>query len=175
MCRFKTSPCAGSKRFRVYQQHADMFYTCGHVAGTHKSVWNRHTETFRTRREGGRGGFSSLSLVPSLFLSTFFFLSSVVLFIRSLSLLSFLLSSLFSVLSATMTMITRPVGSLCVHTALTCQSVRVHGPWPIPCWPNMFAACKKQLSRYDCASLVPLGMMWACICGGNGCCVWWCL
>ena len=27
-----------------------------------------------------------------------------------------------------MTMITRPVGSLCVHRALTCQSVRVHGP-----------------------------------------------
>ena len=27
----------------------------------------------------------------------------------------------------------------------------------------------------SCASLVPLGMKWACICAGNGCCVWWCL
>ena len=94
---------------------------------------------------------------------------SGVLFIRSLSLsrLSRLLSSV------TMTLITRPVGSLCVHAALTCQSVRMHGPWPIPCWPNMFASCKKQLSWYNCASLVPLGMKWACICAGNGCCVWW--
>ena len=65
--------------------------------------------------------------------------------------------------------------SLSVNTALTCQSVRVHGPWSIPCWPTMFAACKKQLSWYNCASLVPLGMKWACICAGNGCCVWWCL
>ena len=22
---------------------------------------------------------------------------------------------------------------------------------------------------------MPLGMKWACICAGNGCCVWWCL
>ena len=97
--------------------------------------------------------FSSFSLVPSLFL------------------LSFLLY-LFSSLSVTMTMITRPVGSLCVHKALTCQSVRVHGPWPIPCWPNMFASCKKQLSRYSCARLLPFGKKWACVCAGNGCWVW---
>ena len=108
---------------------------------------------------GGEGGVSSL-------LSSFFFLSSVVLFIRSLSLLS---------LSATMTLITRPVGSLCVHTALTCLSVRVPVLWLIPCLANMFVSCKKQLSWYDSASLVPHGMKWACICAGNGCCVWWCL
>ena len=54
----------------------------------------------------------SLSLVPSLFLSSCFSLSSVVLFLRSLS----LLLSLFSSLSVTMTMITRPSRlSLCTH------------------------------------------------------------
>ena len=71
-------------------------------------------------------------------------------------------------LSVTMTMITRPVGSLCVLTALTCESVGVCVLWPIPCRPNMFASCKKKLSSYTCASLVPLGMEWACICAGNG-------
>ena len=80
-------------------------------------------------------------------------------FSRSLSLLSSFVLFLFS------------IGSLCVHTALTCQSVRVRGPWPIPCWSNMFASCTKQLSWFNCASLVPLGMKWACICARNGCCV----
>ena len=40
------------------------------------------------------------------------------------------------------------------------------GPWPTPCRANMFASCKKHLSRYSCASLVPRGMRWACICAG---------
>ena len=75
--------------------------------------------------------------------------------------------SLLCSLSVTMTMITRPVGSLCVLTALTCESVGVRVLWPIPCRPNMFASCKKQLSWYNCASLVPLGMEWACICAGK--------
>ena len=39
----------------------------------------------------------------------------------------------------------------------------MHGPWPIPCRANMFTSCKKQVSWYFCASLVPLGMKWACI------------
>ena len=70
--------------------------TSARFANTHGSVLNRHMETFRTytrgggRGEGVGGGFSSLSLVPSLFLSSFFFLSSVVFFIRSLSLLCLL-------------------------------------------------------------------------------------
>ena len=62
---------------------------------------------------GWGGGFSSLSF--------------------SLSLLSSH-SCRLSPLSATMTMITRPVGlSLCAHTALTCQRVRVPVLWLIPC------------------------------------------
>ena len=85
---------------------------------THGDVLNLHTG----RREGG---FSYLSLVPSLFLSSppfslpsFFLLS----FSRSLPLLSSLLSSLYSFL-ATMTMITRSVGSLCTQSSdlLECQ------------------------------------------------------
>ena len=80
---------------------------------------------------------SLISLVPSLFLSSpssfslpsFFFLS----FSRSLSLLSSLLSSLFFLNNN--------------DKALTCLnvSVSVRGLRSIPCWPNMFAACKKQL------------------------------
>ena len=68
-----------------------------------------------------------------------------------------------------MTMTARPVGSLCVHTALTCQRVRVRGLRSNPCLANVFASCKKQLSWQNCASFVPLGMKWACICAGNGC------
>ena len=67
-----------------------------------------------------------------------------------------------------MTLITRPVGSLCVHTALTCESVGVRVLWRIPCRANMFASCKKQLSWFYDASLAPLGMKWAGICAGNG-------
>ena len=45
----------------------------------------------------------------------------------------------------------------------------------MPCLANMFASCKKQLSFENCASLVPLGMKWACICAGNERCVWLCV
>ena len=31
-CAFKTSPCAPSKRLRVYRHHVHMYKTCGHVA-----------------------------------------------------------------------------------------------------------------------------------------------
>ena len=129
VCRFQTSPCVGSKRFRVYRQDARMLntqYTRKRLEPAHGDVWNLHT----VRREGG---FSSL-------------------FLFSLPSLVFSLSSL----SATMTMITRPVGSLCVHTALTCLSVRVPVLWLIFCLANMFLSCKKQLSWHNCASFVPL-------------------
>ena len=149
VCGFKTPRCGPAK-------------TCACVQ--HAQVLHVHTEAFFT------GGLSPSLSSPSIFLSSLL----VSLFLRSLhsyfSRYLSLLSSLLSSLSATMTMITRPVGSLSlsVHTALTCHSVRVRGPWPIPCWPNMFASCKKQLSWHDYANLVPLGMKWACICAGNG-------
>ena len=79
---------------------------------------------------------------------------------RSLSLPSSLLSALFSSLSVTMTIITRPVDSLC--TGGSDLPVGVRGLRPIPCLANMFASCKKQLSWYHCASLVPLRVKWAC-------------
>ena len=146
VCRSKkTSPCVGS--------HGDVFNL---HAGRREGRWGE---------EGGGGSLLSLSLFPSHFLSLPSF---------SLSSLFPLLSSLFS-LSSTMTMITRPVGSLCVHTALTCLSARVPVLWLIPCLANMFVSCTKQLSWFYCESLVPLGVKWACICAGNGCCVWWCL
>ena len=60
-------------------------------------------------------------------------------------------------------MIARPIGSLCTHGPIMLRA-RVRGPWPIHCPVNMFASCKKLLSHDSCASLVPLGMKWACIC-----------
>ena len=45
VCAFNTSPCVRSKCPRVYRQHVHMFYTCGHVAGTHGDILNAHTET----------------------------------------------------------------------------------------------------------------------------------
>ena len=107
VCRFKTSPCVGSKRFRVCRQNARMCSTCARFAGTHGSVLNRHTE----RREGRGGVLFSLSrpLSLSLFRRSLPSFSFFVLFLSSLS--------LFSSHSVTMTMITRPVGSLCTHSS----------------------------------------------------------
>ena len=44
VCRFKTSPCVGSKSFRVYRQNARMWNTCARFAGSHGSVLNLHKE-----------------------------------------------------------------------------------------------------------------------------------
>ena len=141
VCRFKTSPCVRSKRHRVCRQHAHMLFQ-------HVDVVPVHTVT----EEGGGSLLSEtcLDLHPSLPLSISFSrpcslclssillslslslpsvvslpsFSSFVLFLFSLpSSFSSLSSPFFSSLSVTMTMITRPVGSLCVHTALTCESV----------------------------------------------------
>ena len=91
----------------------------------------------------------------------------VVLFPFSVSLLSS-----HSSFSATMTMITRSVGSLCTQSSdlpeCQCAWASVHSLFGdyVTC-----SSCKKQLSWHNCASLVPLGMRWACICAGNECCV----
>ena len=45
VCAFNPSPCVRSKRSRVYRQHAHMYKTCGHVAGTHGDNLNAHTVT----------------------------------------------------------------------------------------------------------------------------------
>ena len=44
VCRFKTSPCVNSKRFRVYRQNARLLNTCARLAATHEGVLNQHTE-----------------------------------------------------------------------------------------------------------------------------------
>ena len=144
VCRFKTSPCVGSKRIRVCRQNARMLNTCARFAGTHGGVLNLHTE-----------GFSLSS--PSLFLSFLSFsLSLPSYFSRSLSLLSSLLSSL----SATMTMITRPVGSLCVHTALTCECVGVRVLWLIPCLAELVRIKKKLCKPGATWNEVALHLCW---------------
>ena len=142
VCRFKTPPCVTAKRTHVEHMRAFCTYTRRPFEPTHGDVLNLHT------------GCLSLSLLssPSLFLSSFL----LSLFLRSLP-FSFSFSALFSLVfplsnDANDHSSSRP--SLSVNTALTCLSVRVRGPWPIPCWPNMFASCKKQLSWHDCANLV---------------------
>ena len=102
-------------------------------------------------------------------------LSLSLLSLFSLSLSLSLLSALFSPLPVTMTMITRSVGSLCTQSSdlPECQCA----------WASVLSlfgehvhiTCKNHLSRYSCASLVPLGMEWACICAGKECCVWLCV
>ena len=89
VCAFNTSPCVRSKRPRVYRQHAHMFFSCGHVAGTHGDVLNAHTEAFLNAHTEGlslSSLFPPFSLSLSLSLSSPFslFLSS------SLSLFSFI-------------------------------------------------------------------------------------
>ena len=173
VCRFKTSPCAGSRRLRVYRQNARMCSTCARFAGTHAGLFETtHGDVLNLHTEG-----ISLSLPsPSLFLSSFL----LSLFLRSLpsyfspshSLLSSF--SLFS-LSNDDNDHSSSWHSLCNTKALTCLSVSVRGLRSIPCLANMFASCRKQLSWYNCRSLVPLGMKWACICAGNKCCVWLCV
>ena len=115
VCRFQTPPCVRSKRFRVYQQNARMLNTCARFASTHGGVLNVHTER---REEGGEGVLFSLFL-SSLFSLSFPSLSFSPLYLFSLPSLVFSPSLL-----ATMTMITRPIGSLCVHTALLCPECR---------------------------------------------------
>ena len=157
VCRFKTPPCVRSRRLRVYPGNA-------RACSTHARVFRVHTEACLNLHTEGFSAFSSLvfSVLLALSLSLLSLFPSLSLFRRSLSLsLLSSLSSLLSSLSATMTMITRPVGSLCVHTALTYLSVRVRGLRSIPCLAIMFASCKKQLSWHNCANLVPLGMKWA--------------
>ena len=105
VCRFKTPPCVRSKRLRVYWHNARMLNTSARFASTHGSVLNLHMG-------GGRGG-GLLSLSRPFSLSLLSFLLS--LFRRSLPLFSFSFSS-FS-LSVTMTVITRPVGSLCTRNS----------------------------------------------------------
>ena len=120
---FKTPPCVPGKRPHVLDMRAFSRYTRRRLERTHGGVLNLHTE-----------GFSAFSVFLALSLSLLLFSLSALFSLVSLSLLSSLSSpSLLSSLSATMTMITRPVGSLCVHTALTCECVGVRVLWLIPC------------------------------------------
>ena len=47
VCRFKTSPCVGSKRFRVYWQNARMLNTCGRLLVHTEAFWTYTRFFFR--------------------------------------------------------------------------------------------------------------------------------
>ena len=146
-CVVWKKPCVGSKRLRVYQQNARMCSTCARFASTHGDVLNLHTG----RREGvwGEGSLLSLSLFPFLFLSSF------VLFLFPL------LSSLSS-LSVTTTMF-----ALCAHSS---DLPKGQSAWTLA--HSLLAEDVRIMHEtivlaLNCASLVPLGMKWACIRAGN--------
>ena len=96
--------CVGRLGLRVYRENPRMLNTCARFARTHGGVLDQHTGDVSNLHTGCLS-LSLLSFSLSLVLSSFSLPSYVS---RSLSLLSSLLSSL----SAAMTMITRPVGSL---------------------------------------------------------------
>ena len=125
---FKTLPCVRSKRSRVYFQNASVTQDTG-VLMAHTGAFWTYT---RKRFEGSR----SLALFLSLPLFSCLSLPSHV-SLFCLSLCSSLFPSLLSLypISSTMTMIARPDGSLS---------------------GDLFASCKKQLSKDSCASLEPL-------------------
>ena len=56
-----------------------------------------------------------------------------------------------------MTMITRTVSSLCTHSSVLTWALAPHQ------FGEMFTSCRK-IRLGPCASLVPLGMRWACTC-----------
>ena len=58
VCRLKTPPCVHSKRPRVCGNTRRCFSTCVRGAGTHKDVWNVHTEPFLNLHTAGRRQFS---------------------------------------------------------------------------------------------------------------------
>ena len=157
VCRFKTSPCVPPKR-PCHIQH-------GRFGGTHGGVLNLHTHTHKTPT-------TERQTDTDRRLSFYLHLSSNVCLSSHTSLfLSRSQCSSFFLFSMTMTMSTRPVGSLCTHgpDSLLCKSawVLAHS---LP--SERVASCTTQLSWQNCANLVPLGMNWACVCAGNGCCVW---
>ena len=151
VCRFKTLPCVPAKRAHVEHVRA----LCRH---TRRRSEPTHGEE--------RGAFSlSLFLLPSSFFFSLLPFSSFVLFFRSLSFL-FSLSNNDSDHSSS---------RLCTHS-----SALAKGPECMDLGPFLVGRTCSQHARNNClgvscASLVPLGMKWACICAGNGCCVWWCL
>ena len=127
------------------------FKTLSCVPSKDTSVSTAHTGAFQEYTRGGVSG--RLSLCLSLSLSRLIRLS--------LALLVTLCSSLFLSLSARLSFFLFSVSCrLSLFLFLSSMTMttdgtrlwlalraRVHAPWPTPCWANMFASCKKQLSR----------------------------
>ena len=73
-----------------------------------------------------------------------------------------------------MTMINRSVGSLCTQSSDLPECQCAWGVGPSPVGRTCSQHARNNCLGVSCASLLPLCMKWACICAGNGCCVWWC-
>ena len=153
MCRFKTPPCVLAKRAHVENMRAFCRHTRRRFEPTHRDVLSIHTGRREGVRGGGGGGGLS-SLLSSLLFS---------------SLLSFR-SCRLSPLLATMT--SSRALSLCAHTALTCQRVRVLVLWIIPCLAElvrMKKLCKpratwNEVDMYLCWKWVMCLCVCICLC-----------
>ena len=103
-----------------------------------------------------------ITVVTHVHLCLFLFLS----FFSSLTLFSHV--SLFSCLSLSFHVSLFSCLSLFMSVSLSAQCT-------VCCvLLYMFASCKKLLSKDSCASLVPLGMKWACMCAEKRMCLVWC-
>ena len=71
-------------------------------------------------------------------------------------------------------MITRPVGSLSTQSSDLPECPVCVGFGPFPLWRTCSYHERNNCPCFHCASLVPLGMKWACIYAGYECCVWLC-
>ena len=162
-CVCVSSCLALKKRSPVYVQNSPVCTFKTPASHWTRCVLNVPTGAFWTYTRESLSPSSRVSLLScvSLFLSRSLSLSLLV----SLCLLSALSLSL-SVLNNNDNDRSSSWHSLYTRPNLALRA-RVRGPWPIPCPVNMFASCKELLSKDSFASLLPLGMKWACICAGK--------
>ena len=152
LCVVRFFVSCNEKRSRVYVQNAPVSH------GTRERFERTHGRVLKFA--------SSLTISASLLvsISSLMCLSPLTRLSFSLSLSISLSSSSLSVtLSKTMTMIARPVSTLCTHGLDLTSVPECDGRGPL----LVGRTCShhaRNISGYSCASLVPLGIKWAHIC-----------
>ena len=162
MCAFKTPPCVPGKRPHVLNMRAFSGYTRRRPERTHGGVLNPHTEGFSAFSSLTSSLFPlvSLSLLSCVSLSPLVCLSSHTSLFLSVSahlFLSLLFSSL-KTLSIAMTMVARPVGSLCTHGSILPEGQSAWALSSFPVWRGTSHHAEELCRWCSCASFVPIGM-----------------